>query len=98
VTIETLVDTVRVAISWTVSATAVARAGGAHDFIANGPGEVVSGGQVAGRLGWTEVAARLASSAHGRLWLLHAGLRVDALDASRNVIARSEWLPIAIVR
>lgn len=98
VTIEFLVGAVQVAISWTVSATAAAAEGGAHEFIANGPGEVVSGGQVAAHLDWKEVEARLAPTAQGRLWLIHAGLRVEGLDASRNVIARSEWLPVFIVR
>ena len=100
ITLTVLAEGRPVDLAWTAPATALPPApDGRRAFAADAPGLLFDGARVMGEVSWVQAAALLAPQAHGRLWSLPGGVRVEALDASgKNVIARSEWIAIFVSR
>jgi hypothetical protein len=90
---------VPLALAWLSPKAAATAAGGSFAITADEPAYALIGRNVAARVRWQDVADILLPSAGGRLWSLPVGLRVEGLDASGiNVVARSEWMLLSVVR
>jgi hypothetical protein len=100
VLLAVVIDGRPIELAWTVAAAEVPPdASGRRTFVAETPGVLLDSGRASGSVSWAAAAALLRPRAHGRLWSVPARLRVEALDASGvNAVARSEWIPVLVVR